>query len=116
MSQPEFERADQEAMNVANRVEKRAIPQSAAPTERIGVAMTEPRNDGKDEKISKAEQVRQIMWTVIQILSCIFAAGMFIAAMLDPGFVVFLANAGVLVCGMAVAVLVDRMVRQHRSS
>ena len=113
MSQQEFERENQEAMDLANRKWKCAG--------RIATSPAAPRNDRYAMKVapcshSRAEQVRQMLWTAIQILSCILAAVLFIAALMDPGFVVFLANAGILICGMAAAVLTDRLVSRRRSS
>ena len=106
MSQQEFDRANQEAMDLANH--------------RSGMMDGKHIYSARQGKVAakdvKAEQVRQMLWTVIQILSCILVASLFIAALMDPSFVVFLANAGILICGMTAAVLVDRMARPRKRS
>ena len=98
MSQQEFDQQDEQAMRIANR-------------------KSEPKEGALLNQVSDtdvAELRRRILWTTIQILSCILAAALFVAALMDQAFVVFLVNAGVLVCGMTVAVLVDRAIRFWR--
>lgn len=97
MSQQEFDQADQQVIGM---VEKHAHPEAKKAAQFIVGSM--------NAKNGAAEQRRQMLWTVIQVLCCILVAVLFVAALMDPSFVTFLVNMGVLVCGMAAAVLIDR--------
>ncbi len=98
MSQKEFAQQDEQAMRIANR-------------------KTEPKEEACHAEVSDTDVTelrRRMLWTTIQVLSCVLVAALFVAALMDQAFVVFLVNAGVLVCGMTVAVLVDRAIRLWR--
>ncbi len=101
MSQQEFEQQDQQAMRIANREQQKKCAAVAA-----------GRNASRDARAAEAQ--RRMLWTAIQVLSCVLAATLFVAALMDTAIVVFLANAGVLVCGMVAAVKIDRAVRDWR--
>ena len=98
MSQQEFEQQDAQAMRVANREGKEG---------------ERPVCDGKSMDAEQAELRRQILWTAIQVLSCVLVAVLFVAALLDEGVVVHLTNLGVLSCGIVAAILIDRAVRSR---
>ena len=97
-------------MRVANREPK---------TPEIATSPVAPRNDSMEcngaSGDARAAQLRQgILLTAIQVLSCVLVAALFVAALIDPSSVVFLVKAGVLICGMAAAILVDRAIRVRR--
>ena len=95
MSQQEFDMQDQETIRVANReLQKKNV---AAPA--------------KETKNAKEmEMQRRMLWTAIQVVLCVIVAVLFVAALIDTTVVAFLANAGVLVCGMVAAVKIDRSI------
>ncbi|MBE6943829.1 MAG: hypothetical protein E7453_06160 [Ruminococcaceae bacterium] len=99
MSQQEFEQQDQQAMQLANRESQKKSVADAAKEFRDVRAM---------------EMQRRILWTAIQVLICILVAALFVAALMDTSTVVFLANVGVLVCGMVAAVKIDRAIRRWK--
>ena len=112
MSQQELERGDQEVMGIVN---EHAHPDAAAAAMKI-----ERKQKEKSEKAMDAEwqaecgqtvQNRRILWTIVQVLSCVLVAALFVAALLDPAFVVHLVNVGVLACGITAALIVDRWLR-----
>ena len=115
MSQQEFEQADNEVIEM---VENHAHPEAVAAAEEILKGETRCTDNAEGcccrNQITEAELRRQILWTAIQVLACVLVAALFVAALLDSAFVVFLANLGVLICGMRAAVLVDRAVRRWR--
>lgn len=101
MSQKEFDQADEQVMSVAN---DHAHPAAKRTAE--GICNAKP-----SANVYAAELRRQILVTTIQVLSCVLVAALFVAALMDPSIVVFLANLGVLICGMVAAVKIDRAVR-----
>lgn len=114
MSQQELEHGDQQVMGMVN---GHSHPEAAAAAEKIVAAAQDPavhtankRAGGTGDTVV-AELRRQILYTTIQVLSCILAALLFVAALMDPAFLIHLANVGVLICGMWAAVLIDRAVR-----
>lgn len=104
MSQQEFEQADDQVLSMVN---DHAHPDAKKAAEKICCA-------NPAENARAAEQRRRILWTVLQVLCCVLVAALFVAALLDPSFVMVLVNAGVLVCGMVAAILVDRSIRHLR--
>lgn len=135
MSQQEFEKMDREVMDVANRAGEQTTPQPAAPAApltrgaeggRISPRAALGRNDSEGRigsggvKVtpflySRAELVRRTLWSLIQVLACVFVATLFVVALLDPEFVLFVSCAGVLICGMVAAVLADRAIREWKA-
>lgn len=130
MSQQEFDQADQQVIGI---VESHAHPdakkaaakickgerQEGAGPREIATSPVAPRNDsmecnGASGDARAAELRRRILLTAIQVLGCVLVAALFVAALIDPSIVVFLANVGVLVCGMVAAILVDRSIRIRR--
>lgn len=106
MSQKEFDRADQEAMAMANRKGAK-VKEIPMPETEGGVKVTPYFH-------SRAELMRQTLLSVVQILACVLVAILFVVALLDEAFVTFLAHGGVLICCMAAAVLADRAVREWK--
>lgn len=119
MSQQELEHGDQEVMGIVN---EHAHPDAAAAAENIKSQQRKKGTFGNVEKVRIAQwqqeereamRCRQMLWTVIQVLSCILVAALFVVALMEPGFVVHLVNVGVLACGIVAAVLIDRKVRNR---
>ncbi len=101
MSQQEFDMQDQQAIQVANREQKKK-------------SVADPAEESTSEEARVTERQRRILWTAIQILICVLVAALFVAALLDAENIVFLANMGVLVCGMVAAVKIDRAIRDWK--
>ena len=95
MSQQEFDMQDQEAIQLANR----------EPQKKSVVALEEETRDAREMELQ-----RRMLWTAIQVVLCVIVAVLFVAALIDTSTVVFLANVGVLVCGMVAAVKIDRTI------
>lgn len=93
MSKKEFEKQDEEVMDMVNRAQGKNAPE---------------RGD-----TVKAYYHRQILWTALQVAGCILVAVLLVAVLLDPSILVHLVNAGVLACGMTVAVLIDRYLKRR---
>ena len=126
MSQQEFDQADEQVIGV---VENHAHPDAKKKAAKIcegeqrppeiATSPAAPRNDsgegcGKCADTTAAELRRQMLWTTIQVLCCILVAALFVAALMDTAIVMFLANVGVLICGMVVAVKIDRAIHAWR--
>lgn len=125
MSQQEFDQADEQVIGM---VESHAHPDAKKAAQKIckgeqkttesTTSPAAPRNDkvqcGISGDTEAAELRRGILLTTIQVLSCILVAALFVAALMDSSIVTFLANAGVLVCGMVAAVKIDRAIRAWR--
>lgn len=126
MSQKELEQGDKEVMAVVN---DHSHPDAAATAEGICREQQErtderkiyvppvagPDKDGRTDRAAAqaAECRRRILLTAIKVMVCVLIGCLFVAAMVDPGFVVHLVNIGVLVCGCVAAVIVDRFVRRR---
>ena len=117
MSQQELERGDQEVMDVVN---GHSHPNAQAAAEKIQSQQQKKGTIGAVERAMIAQwqeereqtvQNRRILWTIVQVLSCVLVAALFVAALMDPGFVVHLVNVGVLACGITAALIVDRWLR-----
>ena len=93
MSQKEFEKQDEQVIGLVNHTADKA---------------RKKKQIAADEA---AYSRRRILWTTIQVLSCILVALLFVAALLDPGIVVHLVNIGVLTCGIVAGIAVDRQLR-----
>ena len=102
MSQQEFDQPDAQVIGM---VENHAHPDAKKAAEKICSICADTQ---------AAELRREILLTTIQILSCILVAALFVATLIDPAIIVFLVNAGVLVCGMVAAVKLDRAIRSWR--
>lgn len=117
MSQQELEHGDQQVMGMVN---SHSHPDASAAAEEIVEAAKAPvgntagKQAGATGDAVAAELRRQILYTTIQVLSCILAALLFVAALMDPTFLIHLVNVGVLICGMWAAVLIDRAIRIWR--
>ena len=96
MSEERMSELDREVIRVANK-EKRGEPISVSAGRYV---------DGRD-----ARKRRMARWTTIKVLICILIAALFVVALVEPGFVKYMAIAGILVCGMVAAITVDRFVR-----
>lgn len=59
-------------------------------------------------------EVRQRLWFLAKVLSCILIALLFLAAVFDPGFGRVLACLGVIVCCSLAAVIIDRRFRRGK--
>ena len=95
MSEERMSELDQEVIRVANK-EKKAEPITAPAGMRIDV---------------RSARKSRVRWTTIKVLICILIAALFVVALVDPGFVRYMAIVGILVCGMVAAITVDRFVR-----
>ena len=119
MSQQEFDQADAQVIGI---VEGHAHPDAKKKAARIcdaregmgGMKIAAQNCVNPQSNAKAADLRRQILLTAIQVLSCILVAALFVVALMDGSFVTFLVNAGVLVCGMVAAILVDRAIRTWR--
>ena len=127
MSQQEFDQADAQVIGI---VEDHAHPAAKKMAAKIckgeqktpeiatpvcGLVRNDMKECGASVNAKAAERRRQMLWATIQVLSCILVAALFVAALMDTAIVVFLANVGVLVCGMVAAVKIDRAIRAWRN-
>lgn len=124
MSQKELEQGDKQVMEVVN---GHSHPDAAATAEGIcreqqertderkrDVPTVAGPDDGRTDRAAAqaAECRRRILLTAIKVMFCVLIGCLFVAALVDPGFVVHLVNIGVLVCGCVAAVIVDRFMRR----
>ena len=103
MTQAEFDKQDEQAMRVANRVPtagKNAMTESQA---------TENSCSGQS---NRAEKIRRHLWTGLRVTICAVIAALLLVAMVDPNMVVHLANLGILSCGITAAIIIDRHFRR----
>lgn len=96
MSEERMSELDREVIRVANK-------------ERKGEPIAAPA--GKYVDVKSVQKSHVARCTAIKVLICILVAALFVATLVDPGFVKYMAIVGVLVCGMVAAVTVDRFVR-----
>lgn len=121
MSQMEFEKNDQEVIEMVNRS---ATPEAVLQAEQIADAITEPVPDeisdiDKDEQASamveKMERMyrrKKTMRYILTVALCVVIAAVLIILLYMPFLMVWVVNIGVLGCGMVAAVAVDRYVRK----
>ena len=121
MSQIEFEKNDQEVIEMVNRS---ATPEAVLQAEQIADAITESVPDAipdtdKDEQASimveKMERMYRRKKTTRYILTvslCVVIAALLIILLYMPFLMVWVVNIGVLGCGMVAAVAIDRYIRR----
>ena len=125
MSQQELEHGDQEVMGVVN---GHSHPDAEAAAEDIAAAARQVKREEKRITVPPAgtpgyageccgegpgaKAKRRLFWPVLQVVCCVLVAVLFVTALLEPGFVVYLVNVGVLACGIVAALIVDRRVRR----
>lgn len=122
MSQQELEQGDQEVMGVVN---GHSHPDAEAAAEEIADAVCQPVADETDsedrcethctgEKLYRKHKRIQTITTVLFVAACIVIAAALVAAWYVPGMTIWVINFGVLICGIAAAVKIDKYVRWWR--
>jgi len=119
MSQQEFERTDQEVMDLVNGVAPTetagtAEELSGPSPEELALAEAEKRcqeEKAKEEKRMKAFVRKQKIRDALGIASCVLIAILLLLSMYVPDFLVYVVNLGVLTCGIVVAIIIDRKTR-----
>lgn len=121
MSQIEFEKNDQEVIEMVNRS---ATPEAVLQAEQIADAITEPVPDeisdtGKEEQASAMVEEMERMYLrkkkmryLLTVTLCFVITAMLIILLYMPFLMVWVVNIGILGCGMVAAVAVDRYVRR----
>lgn len=121
MSEIEFERADQEAMDLVNRTASpkaaEAAEQIASELEKAGAVKTmsaEERAALEKEQEEARRLRRRMRWGLaMRLIACCMTAAALLVAMFVPEAIVWVANIGILCAGIVVALSVDRY-RFHR--
>lgn len=122
MSEIEFERADQEAMDLVNRTANQEAAESAEQIANEWEKQQQAKFAAEFEKAAKeAEEKereaarrfhRKMRWGLaLRLAVCAVIATGLIVAMFVPEAIVWIANVGILACGMVWAVSVDRYFR-----
>ena len=121
MSQIEFEKNDQEVIEMVNRS---ATPEAVLQAEQIADAITEPVPDeisdtDKEEQASAMVEEMERMYLrkkkmryLLTVALCFVITAVLIILLYMPFLMVWVVNIGVLGCGMVAAVAVDRYVRR----
>lgn len=121
MSQIEFEKNDQEVIEMVNRS---ATPEAVLQAEQIADAITEPVPDessdtDKEEQASAMVEKMERMYLrkkkmryFLTVALCFVIAAILIILLYMPFLMVWVVNIGILCCGMVAAVAVDRYVRR----
>ena len=123
MSQAELERDDQEVMDLVN---GHSHPEAAAAAEEIAEAVTTPVEDVPDldaqyrerceqkEKRFRKQKRREILAVAFFVTACLVIATALVAAWYVPKLLIWVVNMGVLACGSAIAVKIDKYIRWWR--
>ncbi len=116
MTQNQFEAADQEAMDLANRVTK----PPAGETERNTDVLTSPAvaheccTDPYEKYIRKANRARELLWAALKVVLCVAVTFALMVALARPEYLEHLANLGIVICCVAGGIVIDRAVRRWR--
>lgn len=131
MSQQELERGDQEVFGVVN---GHSHPDAAAAAEVIAEVATEPVQDSNDrtcdydaeaeakyrkacqevEQMNRKRKRMEDLRAVLFVAACLCTATALVAAWYVPSLLIWVVNVGVLVCGIAAAVKIDKYIRWWR--
>ncbi len=124
MSQQEFERNDQEVMNLVNRA---ASPESMAVAEEIAqeVGKTVPSGKAKTDADSKEADLfveelhwkwrrRQMVCGGICVVAFILAAVMLVIVLENPAILSWFVYAAILLCGIVAGYQIEKLLRLMR--
>lgn len=131
MSQQELEQGDQEVMGVVN---GHSHPDAAAAAEEIAEVATAPvqDSDGRtcdydaESEAQYKEACREVrrmqrkrermerMQAALFVAVCLCTAAALVAAWYVPSLLIWVVNVGVLACGIAAAVKIDKYIRWWR--
>lgn len=121
MSQIEFEKNDQEVIEMVNRS---ATPEAVLQAEQIADAITdsvpdensdtdkEEQSSAMVEKMERMYLRKKKMRYLLTVTLCFVITAMLIILLYMPFLMVWVVNIGILGCGMVAAVAVDRYVRR----
>lgn len=124
MSQQELEQGDREVMGMVN---GHSHPEASAAAEEIERAVRPPmEEDFKESEEEWREQCRagealyrkrkrmEILRVVLFEVACLLTAAALVAAWYVPSLQIWVVNVGVLACGIAGAVKIDKYIRWWR--
>ena len=128
MSQQELEQGDLEVMGMVN---GHSHPDAAAAAQEIADAAWEPAQDSKDVTGTHVEELcakarlevdrmhrklkrMEAMRAVLSVVACVCIAAALVAAWYVPKLLIWVVNFGVLACGIAGAVKIDKYIRWWR--
>lgn len=122
MSQQELEQGDQEVMGVVN---GHSHPEAEAAAEKIAETVCQPVVEDPDpeeccgecsraEKLYRKHKQQEKVFTVFFVAVCLLIAAALVAAWYLPGLLIWVINFGVLICGIAAAVKIDKYIRWWR--
>ena len=113
----EFEKKDQEVMNLVNKGRATGLNnETAAASEQphedktMGACLDAGMQRAHRQRVMVQERLRLIL----NVFLCLLIAVAFLVAMVNPAAVVIVTNAGVLCCGCVIAVIVDRFFRRKK--
>ena len=130
MSQQEFEQTDQEVISLVN---GHSHPDAAAAAEEIADAAWEPAKEEDTcdcdvpdvdaryreeqemcEKLYRKRKRAEVRQAVLFVIACLGIAAALLAAWYVPKLLIWVVNVGVLACGIAAAVKIDKYIRWWR--
>lgn len=128
MTQAEFDKQDKQVMRLANKETGEELHGADPHPSAHGAATLsqERARDGfssdaqnyktvvvssGDDK-SMAEKMRRHLLAGLRVAICAIIAALFLVVLTDPDLVVHLANLGILSCGIAAAIIIDRHFRR----
>ena len=124
MSQQELEQGDLEVMGMVN---GHSHPEAAAEAERIAEGDWYPVEEDlketaeqyqdriqAEEALYRKRKRMEILRVVLFVAGCLCTAAALVAAWYVPSLLIWVVNAGVLACGIAGAVKIDKYIRWWR--
>ncbi len=128
MSQQELEQGDQEVIGMVN---GHSHPDAVAAAEEIAESVTAPVQDRHDdacvydaedekeqcglaERLYRKRKQMEILRAVLFVAACLCIATALVAVLYVPKLLVWVVNIGVLACGIAGAVKIDKYIRWWR--
>ena len=114
MSEKEFEQGNEELFGVVN---SHASDKSKRQAEQVVRKLQEEEKASilAHEKRENAKSwTKRICGLILRMLICTVAAGLFLAALLLPGWVPVLCFAGIAACLVVGAIVIDRAIRSWR--
>lgn len=127
MSQKEFEQQDEQVMDMVN---GHSAPEATAAAEQIVETVNTTLEESEDQKHASnletdMERHRKAEWfrkkklianlrLVLFVTACLCVAAALVAAWYVPALLIWVVNVGVLACGVAAAMEIQRFVRRWR--
>ena len=120
MSQEEFDQQDKQVIDM---VENHAHPDAKKAADDIckreqgavrepQITTPLPAEQNESNGGTAAAELRRHLRVGLQVVICAIIASLFLAALRDKNFVVYLVNLGILSCGVTAAIIVDRHIRR----